>query len=282
MNRRRTRDRGHFKTNIELMVFIVIVGILAAIAVPPVIKMMDARAPKCLDLLARAAGGPLPQDSVCPKSGKPYAPTAETVSCPTPDQHLDSKPRFVRVKDGPWTLQQTLPVAGGKPLELGHGRTVVVAGPGRVSLHALPSKAVRWFVGPLFLAVTALLAIGCLVFVASALRSKERGSLAPPAVLAVIFGVLSWILLGGIASSSEFIVEPGRVTRVDYRMGKASATLYEGCLGLVPATPTTGKHSKVFLVHAPDADGNRVTPIDVVPTDRLDVVSSLNRILTGP
>jgi len=84
MIRYRTRDLGHFKTNIELMIVIAIVAILAAVAIPQIAAVLEKRGLQCLEQLVAATKSPLPAGALCPKSDKPSAVTADLVACPAP------------------------------------------------------------------------------------------------------------------------------------------------------------------------------------------------------
>lgn len=287
MIQRRTRDRGHFRGhNPELMIFIAIIGILAAIAIPQFLKALDSRATKCLGFLIAATDKGIPADTKCPKSGKVYAVARrdglEIAACPAPEKHLDTAPTFERPKDGAWKLSQSLPAYQGGAIELGPGRTVVVESPGRLSLHLLPSKLNRHYAGPLFLTLTSVILLFSLGILIRALVTKNTDEMVGSGFMVVAFGIMTWMLVGGLGESTEFILERERVTRVDYHLGSArKRTVYERCLGLVPATPTAGSALKLFLVHAPDAGGNRVTEVSSVEKDRLDIVARLNRTLQG-
>lgn len=279
MLRRRARDLGHFHhPNIELMIFIVILSILAAIAIPQIVAMMEKRGPQCLEQLVAGTKGPLPADAVCPKSDKPYA-LGDVVACPAPEKHLDSQPRFVRAKDGAWSLQQTLPAAAGAPVAFDSGRTTVHESPGRLAVHVVPGRVARWFLGPLFFVILVGMILTALVQAVTALAKRTWSDAGLPLLTVAILVPLTWVELLSFSSSHEFVLERGRVTRVDYRLGKRhTEQVFDGCLGIVPTTPALSSSArKLFLVH-----GGGITLLGPVAADRPDVAARLNRALGGP
>lgn len=282
MIRRRTRDSGFGHHHNDLFVFIIIVGILAAIAIPQFIKLMDKRATTCLGNILAQADGPLPKETVCPFSKKAYG-GGDVPSCPEPAKHLESNPRMVRPKDGPPRLEQTLPAYAGGPIELKNGRIEVQTHPGRAAVLVLPAKFARYFGGPVLLTLFGVWALVAAARFAWGLWKKNwESAILNFLGLAFAGGISTWLIMG-FATSHEWVVERSgaRVTRVEYLFGsRRSEHTLANCLAIVPAKAVGGH--RLLIVHPPGPDGNRFTPMEMIPEDRLDLADWFNRALAGP
>jgi hypothetical protein len=209
---------------------------------------------------------------------------ADVLGCPAPEDHLETRPEFVRPKGGVWRLRQTLPPASGKPPAFFGWITEVAESPGRLSLHLIPEDSTRYFWGPLgvlVLGVGALFLVG--TFVAKIIRGDRDGRLAC-LIFAVILGTPAWLVLRSLTSSTELILERtgARVRVVRYCFGApASEKVYDGCPGFVPASGSALRAAKLLLIHKPDAEGRRVTEFAPLSSDHVDSVRQLNQALTG-
>jgi len=290
MIHRRTRDLGHFHhVNLELLIFIAILGILAVVAIPSLTAYFEGRNSRCIEHLIARTNGPLPEGTVCPKGDKPYAIVSrgedDVLACPATERHLTTAPELVRSKGGAWRLRQTLPPYAGVAPELGSGRLEVNQSPGRVSLHVLPAGLNRFFAGPLFFAVLAALGLVAVGATGSALWKRDWGGAVLRAIGAVVLGGIGWFDLTSFASSTEFVFErsPSRVTRIDYFLGsRASQVVYAGCLGLIPAPGIVARPARLYLVCSSESEGRRAVLLETLPAKRLDVADWLNRTLLGP
>ena len=283
----RTRDAGHFggRPNPEVMVFIAVIAILAAIAIPNLINLMESKGRDCLVHLTQGLDGKRGKDAVCPKSDKPYEATPDRQACPAPDKHLESRPEFVRLKGGDWQLRQTLPPYKDQPVELDNGRTVVTRSPGRLSLHVLPARTNRWVFWPFFFLVMVGFLIAGLYLAGKALFTREYKSIAGGLFLIGLFGTVGWFQFRLMASSHEFVFERegARLTRIDYHLGSVSGkTVYPRGLGVIPTTAVGLRPSKLYVIHDPDATGSRITSLDPIASDRHDIAASNNAAWIGP
>jgi hypothetical protein len=118
MLRQRAGDRGRFGPHSpEIFAVLLALAAVAGIGVPFVLSTLESRGSDCLRHLVSEMDGPLPQDALCPKTGKSYAIATQgnltVLGCPAPDGHLNSAPEFVRENGGPWRLRQiAAPSAG--------------------------------------------------------------------------------------------------------------------------------------------------------------------------
>jgi len=281
---RRDSERGSFRNNPELTIVFVVTGIVAAIAIPIFLQYTSRKGRTCLENLAALTEKPGEKKS-CPACDKPYAVSStketETVSCPAPADHLSSSPRFVRAAGGAWSLEQTLPPYTGEPIEIRTSAVEIQETPGRTSVFVKPSFFSRWVTGGflvLFLGILALVFLGAAL---QALIKKDRATLWGGLFAMTIPSVLLYFVAGSYFSSHEFVFETGsgRATRIDYVWGsRRTETLYKGCLGVVP---TGTAMLRLDLVHAPDAEGRRVTTLGDVSANRLDLARWFNRALLG-
>jgi hypothetical protein len=110
MTPRVRNDSGHFHTNIELMIIVAIIAIVAAIVIPFLIPKRNAKAAACVEALLRDAG-------TCPTGEKPHVTAAadgvEARSCPEAAKHPAHGARLVRRTDGSWGLRQEFPAWNG-------------------------------------------------------------------------------------------------------------------------------------------------------------------------
>lgn len=282
MVRLRTRDAGFHHTNIELMIVVAVIAIIAAIALPQYIKYKDQRAMTCLNNLLALADGKPPAKKTCPAGDKAYATGTGVAECPSPANHLESAPRFVRASTGSWSLKQTFP-ASEQPISLRSARLEVQEKPGRASVLVKPGAFMRFFFGPLIVLIFTIGTVAGLVGFVGALWSKKGSEAIGPFFGMAVAGVLAFFLLKATLTSQEWIFERegARATRVEYQFGRrTSETTFAGCLGVVPAVAAGGH--RLQLIHPPDAEGNRLTVLGMIDEDRLDVAGWFNRALVGP
>ncbi len=283
MIHRRERDRGHFHhPNIELMIAVTLVAIIAAVAIPTFLKARAARGPNCLEHLLSLTAGSLPAGSSCPYSGKAYAGSpGDAVACPDAAGHLDSKPRFRRTPEG-WRLEQTLSAYAGGPLEFGDGKTEVEQAEGRTTLRTWKSGIFHHVAAWIFLIALGLPALFLFGLAARLLLKAEWGAAGAVFAGAAVLAVLLALLLAAYTSRTSVVVDraAATVTRVEHKFGRPwSTTTYAACLGVVPVPATSSGRRMLQLVHAPGADGKRTTPLEEVSADRLDLADWFNRAL---
>lgn len=294
MNSQRVHDRGAFRgTNLELLIFVAIVGILAAIALPNLLALMDKRNSRCLENLVAWTNGPLPPGTVCPKCGNSYGLATnlvgtkretEILACPATEKHLETEPAFVRTKGELWRLEQTFPADTGQPMEFGQGSLDVKESPGRLALHVKPSAVTRYVLGPFFFLLLSVAAIACLVAVGTSILKGLWREGVFPLLGAVGLGALAWWNLTAIVGSHEVIFErsSSRVTRVEYAFGsKSSESVYADCLGVVPIPGTGARPASLYLITRSASDTRQAVVLDTIPAKRLDVARRLNQILSG-
>ena len=280
MKTRRDRERGSFRgANIELMIVVAILGVIAAVALPFFLRSEAKAAAGCLDLLLAPKAG-----AACPSSGTPYAPAevdgVRTVACPAPE-HLPSAPRLVRAKDGTWRLEQTLPGYAGGAVELARGSAEIQESPGRLQIVERASGFVRWVVGPAGSFLLLVLAVVALVTFGIAAWRKDWPNLGTGLVAAVLFGWGGLSCLFSACGRREIVFEraEARVT-VSERLLSAtwSTKTYAGSLGVVPLPDSGGR--ALHLVHAPDPATLRRVELPLrLPENRLDLADWLNRAL---
>ncbi len=284
MIHRRERDRGHFHhPNVEAMIAVTLIAVIAAIAIPSLLNVRAARGSTCLDHLLSLTAGALPPGTACPYSGKAYATSpGELVACPSPADHLDSHPRFVRAKEGSWRIEQVLPAYAGGSVELGEGRTEVEQTEARVTLRTWKAGILHHVVSWIFLILLGLPALLLLGLAAGLLLKKEWSAAATASGGAAVFAVLVALLLGTYTSRTAFVVDraAATVTRVERKFGRPwSSTTFAGCLGVVPVPTSSSGRRMLQLVHARDADGKQTTPLEGISADRLDLADWFNRAL---
>jgi hypothetical protein len=280
MATRRTRERGSFHgANIELMIAIVILGIIAAVALPFFLNRSAKAAAGCLDLLLAPTAG-----ATCPSSGQPYAPAdvdgVRTVACPAPE-HLPSAPRLVRAKGGPWRLEQTLREYGGGAVELARGSAEIQESPDRLRVVERASGFMRWVVGPVGTVVLLGIALFGLVSIVIAARRKDWSGLFSGLAGLALFGWCGLSCLFSACGRREIVFEraEARVT-VSERLAGAtwSTKVYAGSLGVVPLPASGGR--ALHLLHAPDGTALRRVELPLLlPENRLDLADRLNRSL---
>lgn len=271
MIRLRSGDRGFHHHNTDCFITIVILGVLAAIAIPSVLGYRARRGTTCLNHLVAAMDGKRPAGAACPYTQTAYAAAA----CPAPSGHLDSSPRFVKTADGAWRLEQTLPAYAGKPLELGPASAEARGN----SIHVKPHGFTKYLLGPLLTLVLVAIWIVCAVWLGMAIKSREW----PAAIFPLItLAAMSGFVYGAstsFAASQVWTFEKGRVVRTDYLFGsRRGEQAWTGCLGVVPVPTSNGGRRGLQLVHA-ERDGRRTTLLDTIPADRLDIAAWINKAL---
>lgn len=259
-----------------LLVSAAILGIVAGSVIPTILYQRARSPAACLGNLLAQAEGTLPRDAVCPISRKAYI-MGDVATCPDPDGHLESRPRLLCSKEGPWRLQQTLPPSSGRPVQLQKLLVDWKEHPGRATLLVQEPSPIRYIAAPLL----------CLFCAGAAVRFGLRarkgiavaGNMAGVAIAAAL-GFASFMAVG---ESREWVLEraDARLTRVTYAFGRElSRTTVAGCLGVVPTR--SGNSHKLVVLHPPAADGSRMTSLGLVAGDRLDVADRLHRALLGP
>lgn len=280
MKTRRDRERGSFRgANIELMIGIVILAIIAAVALPFFTNRAPKAATGCLDLLLAPKAG-----AACPASGKPYAAAdvdgVRTVACPAPE-HLPSAPRLVRAKDGPWRLEQTLPAYAGGAVELAKGSAEVHESPGRLQVVERAPGFMRYGVGPVGSVVLLGLAVFGLVSAGIGARRKDGETLFGGLVGAVLFTWGGLACLSSACGRREIVFEraEARVTVSKRLLGMTWSTkTHPGCLGVVPLPAFGGR--ALHLLYAADLATLRRAELPLLlPENRLDLADRLNRSL---
>lgn len=283
MIRHRTSEAGFGHHHTEGMIIVAIIMIIAAVSLPQFLKLRDNRALLCVQALHGRLAGAADGAAECPFSKKPLAVArqsdAETVECPDPDQHLPSRPRFVRAKDGPLRLEQTLPAWSGKPVTM--SGLVVKETPDRIAIHVRSGWFVRYVVLSLLALVFVVLTGAIVAAIVVMSRDKDWGGVVKAVIGMAVTGGIAGVLIYGIGSSHEWVLEGqgATLTKVDYRFGRRSSEkAVQGCLGVVPVRKTGGA-LQLVVIHPPDAEGSRTTPLGVFPEDRLDLAPWLNRTL---
>ncbi|RPH49672.1 MAG: hypothetical protein EHM91_02870 [Planctomycetota bacterium] len=283
MIRLRTRDGGFHHANIEAMIFVAILMILAAVAFPQYMKVRDRRAATCLRNLLSLTDGKPPEKPVCPVGEKAYAPEPERVACPSPEKHLDTTPALVRSKQGPWQVRQTRPSSAGKTLEFRDSRLEVTESPGRAAVLVKPGAFVRFFFAPLMFLILLVVTLACLAKFFWMLWTRKWFDAIGPLFGMAVAGGLAFLSLTSFATSREWVLERSgaRVTRVDYFFGRrTSEQPTTGCLGVVPTVAMDGH--RLQLLHPPDEKGRRTTELGLVAKDRLDVAEWFHQRIAGP
>jgi hypothetical protein len=180
-------------------------------------------------------------------------------------------------------LEQSLPAYAGGPVELADARLEVNESPGRISVLVKPGIFTRYVLGPflfLFCGFWTLIIGSSWI---DALKAKYWSGAVLPSAGLLLLGLLTYGTLFLSVTSHEWIIERGRVTRVDYFLGRRGAVkVLEGCLGVVPSAEIGPPPMALRLVHAPDASGKRTTVIEAIAKDRTDLAQWINRVLLGP
>jgi hypothetical protein len=274
--------RGHFgHTNVPLMLFIAVIGIGAAIAIPFLVTKPDAGTTACLEALVTGAES-------CPTCGKSFAIAGiDTRSC---DAHAPLGARLQRAPGGPWILRQELPAWDGtKELEVRdwfHRRELEEQG-GRAVITVTARGWWKWggaFVLQILTGAVALLSLAVVIYTLGSKKERAKADAAEVGGMAlsglVIAAIGYYSLLSGWGRQ-EIVFEPGRVT-VERRLGGWSywpRTVYTGA-GIVVIPMIGGTLHDVRIVHRA-GEVTKLEKILEVKTPSLGAVGVLQRVATA-
>ena len=300
------RDRSGFGVNIEPLICVVIIAIIAAVAVPSILRTVGdgnqvGRSFQCMkNLLLIQRGQPEAdvQQRACPVAEKPYRITerdgGSVLSCPDPAQHLGFD--FHLVHDGEsWKLDATLPDSqhpeNGSVEVRGAQGAILRASADSVTILRMPDWAMKYVVLPAGIFFIALLLVPGIYLSLSLIDDLRqsgwglfRALVKVPVIIALsLIGLFTLYDLGvdGLGGERVTLSSKEGVVIQSYWVGKAwtDPTRIARPVGVYPVL---GERTfKAILFYETDGDV-RHRELFAGSRDKWKVVSLMHDVLPAP